>query len=143
MSLGIQPPGTNRRRLCPHGAHQSDGAQQAGLVAAYSNFNAAVTLSPTNEDANALVAVTRLLLLPQQPAGSNFLNSLGFSVSGRDIYNWTSMLPKDTNGNTDHPGQQHFRGDCVLPHEHHGRPRGVADEPGADHRHKLLAVPHR
>jgi hypothetical protein len=72
----------------------------AGLVGAYSNFNAAVTMSPTNEDANALVAVTSLLLLPQQPAGSNFLNSLGFSVSGRDIYNWTSTLPTNANGST-------------------------------------------
>ena len=72
----------------------------AGLAGAYSNFNAAVTLSPTNEDANALVAVTRLLLLPTQPAGSNFLNSLGFTNSGRNVYNWTSTLPKDTNGDT-------------------------------------------
>jgi hypothetical protein len=80
------------------------GAGRADLVShdlfgAYTNFNAAVTLSPTDEEANALLAVTRLLILPQQPAGSNFLNRLGFSVSGRDIYNWTSTFAKDTNGN--------------------------------------------
>ncbi len=89
-------------------AQTADGLVSAGraclvahnLTGAYSNFNAAVTLSPTNEAANALAAVTRLLLLPQQPAGSNFLNRLGFSVSGRDIYNWTAALPKDPNGST-------------------------------------------
>jgi hypothetical protein len=70
------------------------------LAGAYSNFNAAVTLSPTNEAANALVAVTRILVLPQQPAGSNFLNSLKLSTGGRDIYNWTSTFPHDINGHT-------------------------------------------
>ena len=68
------------------------------LAGAYSNFNAAVTLSPTHETANALLAVTRLLVLPQQPAGSNFLNTLGFAKSGRNFYNWTSSLPVDVDG---------------------------------------------
>ena len=57
-----------------------------------------MALSPTNETANALVAVTRILVLPQQPAGSNFLNSLKLSTGGRDIYNWTSTFPHDING---------------------------------------------
>ena len=70
------------------------------LAGAYSNFTAAVTLSSTNQTANALLAVTRLLVLPQQPAGSNFLNSLGFAKAGRNIYNWTSSLPVDISGNT-------------------------------------------
>ena len=70
------------------------------LAGAYSNFNAAVTLSPTNEAANALVAITRILVLPQQPAGSNFLNSLKLSTGGRDIYNWTSTFPHDINSHT-------------------------------------------
>ena len=43
------------------------------LTVAYSNFSAAATLSPTNDEANALAAVTRLLALPRQPAASNFL----------------------------------------------------------------------
>ncbi|MGO8835946.1 MAG: beta strand repeat-containing protein [Limisphaerales bacterium] len=73
---------------------------QQNLSGAYSNFNAAVTLSSTNETANAFLAVTRLLVLPQQPAGSNFLNNLGFPKSGRNLYNWTSTLPKDANGDT-------------------------------------------
>ena len=73
------------------------------LTGAYSNFNAAVTMSPTNEAANALAAVTRILVLPQQPAGSNLLNSFGFSVNGRDVYNWTSTFPHDISGNTVFP----------------------------------------
>jgi len=70
------------------------------LMGAYTNFNAAATLSPTNDTANALLAVTRLLVLPQQPAGSNFLTRLGFPAGGRNIYNWTSTLPSDVDGNT-------------------------------------------
>jgi hypothetical protein len=57
-------------------------------------------VSPTNDTANALLAVTRLLVLPQQPAGSNFLTRLGFPANGRNIYNWTSTLPVDVYGNT-------------------------------------------
>jgi len=70
------------------------------LTDANAQFTNALVLSPTNEAANALAAATRLLLLPTQPAGSNFLNSLGFSGSGRNIYDWTSTLPVDINGNT-------------------------------------------
>ena len=73
------------------------------LAGAYASFNAAATLSPTNAEANALLAVTRLLVLPQQAAGSNFLTTLGFSKTGRDIYNWQSTLPVDSNGNTKVP----------------------------------------
>ena len=89
-------------------AQTADGLVSAGraclvahnLTGAYSNFNAAVNLSPTNDTANALAAATRILILPQQPAGSNFLNSLKFSTGGRDVYNWTSTFPRDINGYT-------------------------------------------
>jgi len=68
------------------------------LAAANQQFVKALALSPTNESANALAAVTRLLFLPSTPAGSNLLNSLGFSGPGRDIYNWTSTLPVNAEG---------------------------------------------
>jgi hypothetical protein len=68
------------------------------LTDANAAFTEASALSPTNETANALYAITRLLVLPSQPAGSNFLTRIGFPVTGRDIYAWTSKLPKDTNG---------------------------------------------
>ena len=70
------------------------------LAAANADFTTAVTLSPNNANANALLAVTRLLVMPQQPTGSNFLNRIGFSASGRDLFNWTATLPQDTNGDT-------------------------------------------
>ena len=66
-------------------------------------FTSAVQASPTNEEANTLAAVTRLLVLPQQPAGSNFLNQLGVAKTNRDLYNWTAMLPVDINGSTIFP----------------------------------------
>ena len=92
-------------------AQTADGLVSAGrtcltthnLIGAYSNFNAAVTLSPTNETANVLAAATRILTLPLQPPGSNFLNRLGFTNTGRDLYNWTSAMPHDTNGSTIFP----------------------------------------
>src|ERR1700691_1944642 len=73
------------------------------LVGANAEFTNALAFASTNEQANALVAVTRLLLLPAQPAGSNFLNGLGFSSSGRNVYDWTSTLPVDNNGDTVFP----------------------------------------
>ncbi len=68
------------------------------LTDANAAFTQALALSPTNETANVFYAITRLLVLPSQPAGSNFLTRVGFPVAGRNIYDWTSKLPKDTNG---------------------------------------------
>lgn len=68
------------------------------IYAANTNFAQALALSSTNENANAFYAITRLLVLPSQPAGSNFLTRLGFPVSGRNIYAWDSAAPKDSNG---------------------------------------------
>ena len=56
------------------------------LVDAYSDFNQAVSLSPTNPAANVLAGATRILLLPQQSAGSNFCNRLGLPAAGRDLW---------------------------------------------------------
>lgn len=61
------------------------------LFGANSNFEAAVALSPANEAANVLLAATRLLVLAQTPAGSNFLNALGIPAAGRDYYDWTAF----------------------------------------------------
>ncbi|MDE3067203.1 MAG: hypothetical protein KGJ60_06575, partial [Verrucomicrobiota bacterium] len=68
------------------------------LPGASAAFAQALALSPTNETANALYAATRLLVLPDEPAGSNFLTRVGFPTDGRNLYNWTARLPKDTNG---------------------------------------------
>lgn len=68
------------------------------IVAANTSFSNAVALSPNHQTANAFFAATRLLVLPYQPAVSNFLNRIGLPVAGRDIYNWTAEFPTDTNG---------------------------------------------
>jgi len=57
-----------------------------------------VAASPANPDANVYLALTRLLALPNQPAGSNFLNRLGFSAAGRNDYNWTAKPKTNSNG---------------------------------------------
>jgi hypothetical protein len=75
------------------------------VVHANQQFTNALALSPTNASANALVAVTRLLLLPTVPAGSNLLNSLGFSKGGRDIFNWTSSLPASVSSGKQLPSE--------------------------------------
>ena len=72
---------------------------QQGLWNANTNFAYAVALSPANETANALWAMTRLLVLPQTPAGSNFLNHLNITNGNRSVYGWTATLPEDANGN--------------------------------------------
>lgn len=68
------------------------------MVAANNSFSNAVALSPGHQTANVFYAATRLLALPSQPAGSNFLNRIGLPAAGRNIYNWTAELPADTNG---------------------------------------------
>lgn len=68
------------------------------LTDANASFAQAVTVSSTNEDANALYAITRLLVLPYQPAGSNFLTRIGIPLTGRNLYAWTADPPEDTNG---------------------------------------------
>jgi hypothetical protein len=69
------------------------------LWGADTNFSAALALQPANKDANVLKAMTRLMVLPQTPAGSNFLVALGFPKTNR----WLPHVPEtnlkqDTNG---------------------------------------------
>ena len=68
------------------------------MVNANNAFAQAVAMSPADETANAFYAVTRLLALPYEPAGSNFLTHLGVPVAGRDIYYWTAFPPTDAKG---------------------------------------------
>ena len=72
---------------------------QSNLAGANTSFNAALAAAPDHAEANLLAAATRLLLLPQQPAVSNFLNRLGISSPGRDLYNWVADFQHDPEGN--------------------------------------------
>ena len=68
------------------------------IADANNSFAQALALSPTNEDANLFYAASRVLVLPNQPAGFNFLTRLGVPLAGRNIYDWTALPPKDANG---------------------------------------------
>ena len=70
------------------------------FAGAYSDFNAALNLDPNNGPANVLAAATRLLILPQQTTGSNFLNRLGLTAAGRNLLNWTATFQTNATGNT-------------------------------------------
>jgi len=70
----------------------------SNLASANLSFSNAVAISPTDPNGNFFYAATRLLVLPTQPAGSNFLTRIGVPILGRSIYDWTAELPTDTNG---------------------------------------------
>lgn len=65
---------------------------------AHVRFAAAVVASPGHETANALYAVTRLLVLPERPAVKSLLDRLGLESTNRLVLDWTAGLPEDTNG---------------------------------------------
>jgi hypothetical protein len=75
-----------------------DYLEATNLTAANNCFYRAVTASANHQTGNVFYAVTRLLVWPNQPAGSNFLNRLDVPVAGRDIYNWTALPPRDRTG---------------------------------------------
>src|ERR1035438_7696380 len=61
------------------------------ITDANASFAQSLATSATNENANSFYAVTRLLVLPSQPAGSNFLTRIGIPLTGRNIYNWLAQ----------------------------------------------------
>jgi len=67
------------------------------ISAALADFTTAVANSPADPNANVYLALTRLLALPNQPAGSNFLSRIGIPAAGRNDYHWTAQLPETTN----------------------------------------------
>ncbi|MCU0771530.1 MAG: Ig-like domain-containing protein [Verrucomicrobia bacterium] len=68
------------------------------LAAAEASFEAAIASCPYHQTANAFLAGVRLFMLPNKPAGSNFLTRLGFPATNRSLYAWESSLSTDTNG---------------------------------------------
>ncbi|HXC36503.1 MAG TPA: Ig-like domain-containing protein, partial [Candidatus Acidoferrales bacterium] len=73
------------------------------LADANTQFGNALSLEPTNQEANFLFAVTRVLLLEQSPAGSNFLSGLGVPALGRDYYDWTARPATNSEGKPEFP----------------------------------------
>jgi hypothetical protein len=87
---------------------------QHHLAAAHADFVAALNQSPQHPTANALVAATTLLTLPQQSAMSNFLNRLKISPSGRDLYDWTAQFTEDADGDVVLPAGLNSREGITL-----------------------------
>ncbi len=69
------------------------------LIEANQWFSNAVVRAPNHEVANALLAITRLAMLPEHPQIAGFMDYLGLEAGGRDIYNWTAQPVLDTDGN--------------------------------------------
>ena len=65
------------------------------FVLANLSFSNALNASPTNATYIFFCAASELLSLPDQPAGSNFLNHLGCSSAGRDIIGWQARLTNE------------------------------------------------
>lgn len=72
--------------------------KNTNYLAANLCFSNAVAAAPSDPTANVLWAVTRVLTVPDQPAGSNFLNRLGFSSKGRVLGDWTAQATQDSSG---------------------------------------------
>ena len=69
------------------------------LLAANQWFSNAVVQAPSHETANALLAITRMATLSEDPRIAGFMDYLGIESAGRDPYNWTAQPTLDTNGN--------------------------------------------
>jgi hypothetical protein len=78
--------------------------EQKNLAEAHTHFSRALAVNPDNPDANVFQAATALLLLPRQGPGASFLNRLGVSSEGRDLYNWTADFRRDNRGDIILPG---------------------------------------
>ena len=88
-------PGQSADQLVAQGRSLFASNNTAG---AHARFTSALALVPQHQEANALAAVTRLLLLPQRPAVSNLLSRLGVARTGRDIFEWTAEFTEDDEG---------------------------------------------
>ena len=61
------------------------------LIAALSQFSAAVSADPLNPRVRVVRAFARIAALTQYPGVKTLLDRFGFSAEGRDLWNWTSM----------------------------------------------------
>jgi hypothetical protein len=90
------------------------------ISTARTKFEQALALDTNHEVANALMAIARLLDLPNQSAVQAFLDRLGVSSTGRDIYGWSTAAAREPNGDLTIPSglsgaefSQHWRTNAV------------------------------
>ncbi len=69
----------------------------SNVVSANLAFSNAVARSPNHQTANLCYGLSRLLVWPYLPVGSNYLTRLGVPTNGRDLFAWTAIPPSDTN----------------------------------------------
>jgi uncharacterized repeat protein (TIGR03803 family) len=62
------------------------------------SFSNALIFSQNDATNLFFYAASELLSLPEQPAGSNFLNRLGFGSAGRGLFNWQAAEPTNATG---------------------------------------------
>ena len=92
------PQAISKAATCDDWVSQGRAALAArNLVTANACFSNAVTQCPNDSTGNVFYAITRLLVLPSQPAGSNFLSRLEVPTPGRNLYDWTAIPPSDGN----------------------------------------------
>ena len=60
------------------------------IVAADKSFQQAVAADPTNQEANALYAMTRVIVLETTPQVQKLLDRMEVSRKGRDVFAWTA-----------------------------------------------------
>jgi len=68
------------------------------LATANTDFAAAVAADPTNQTAAALLGLTRIAALSVEPAAQQYMDGLGISSSGRNIYNFTAAIAVNAQG---------------------------------------------
>ena len=71
---------------------------QTNITGAFNAFNSAASAS--NPNAEVYTALTRLLALPSNSPAGTFLNELGISPSGRNVYHWRAKPETNSNGHT-------------------------------------------
>jgi uncharacterized repeat protein (TIGR03803 family) len=76
------------------------------ISAALAAFTTAVATSPNDPAANLFFAYTRLLNLPSQAPGSNFLTAWGVSTEGRDVFDWTAERQRQAHGRIAYPANE-------------------------------------
>src|SRR5262245_38207865 len=74
-----------------------DFLSKRDLTNANSSFRAAVVANPSDQKAQALYGITRVLTLVYQPEVSALLDRLGMSKTNRSLYSWRATIPTDTN----------------------------------------------
>lgn len=78
------------------------------LATAQIRFQEALAINPTAEAAGALLGVTRCFTIVNWTSSYNFLNRLGMSSTGRNVYHWKATLSRDANGRVILPDNLNF-----------------------------------